>query len=188
MGNSLLTTFTGKNVDVLNLRSEDICLEDIAHSLALTCRFGGHCSQFYSVAEHSVRASYFYRTAAEIIPLHLHRKICAKYLLFHDAAEAYLVDIPRPVKQRIPQFKKIEEKIIDVIMSLYIGDEQWILDKYQVELADNIMLVTEARDLMPASCDRLPDVDMLVERIDPWSWEAAEQRFLGRAKELGIYD
>jgi len=184
MSNGLLTTFTGRNVDVLNLRSEDICLEDIAHSLALTCRFGGHSKQFYSVAEHSVRVSYLYKDV----------NVDPRYLLLHDAAEAYLVDVPRPVKQKIPQFKKIENVIIDTIMSRYVGDERWMLRETsklnfdRIKLADNIMLVTEVRDLMSDSCDVLLDVDELVERIVPWTWEQAEDMFLVRAGVLGLHD
>ena len=50
----VIRTFTGKYVDVFNLKEEDICIEDIAHALTTICRFGGHCKYHYSVAEHTI--------------------------------------------------------------------------------------------------------------------------------------
>ena len=47
-------TYSGRAIDPFNPTKDGVCIEDIAHSLALTCRFGGHCNEFYSVAQHSV--------------------------------------------------------------------------------------------------------------------------------------
>lgn len=52
-----IQTFTGRRFWPLDPRPEDVCIEDIAHALSLKCRFGGHCTRFYSVAEHSVHVS-----------------------------------------------------------------------------------------------------------------------------------
>jgi hypothetical protein len=81
-----IITFTGREVDPLTMGPEDVQIEDIAHSLALQCRYMGHSAGFYSVARHSI-------IVAHNAPDHL-----ALDALLHDAAEAYLGDLPRPLK------------------------------------------------------------------------------------------
>lgn len=90
-----LQTFSGKKFYPFNPIYQAICIEDIAHSLSLQCRYNGHSKEFYSVAEHSVLMSRFY--FAEDMEL-------ARYALLHDASEAYLSDIPRPLKL-LPEFE-----------------------------------------------------------------------------------
>jgi len=84
-----IQTFTGKKFWPLVPRAEDICIEDIAHSLSLKCRFGGHCGMFYSVAQHSVLVSELLEPSTESTLL---------WGLLHDAAEAYLPDFSAPIK------------------------------------------------------------------------------------------
>lgn len=95
-----IATSKVKHFYFLDPKPEDILIEDIAHALSLQCRFGGHTAKFYSVAEHSVRV------ANELYVLGL-GWIYALAGLFHDAEEAYLPDIPRPVKHMMPEAKKI---------------------------------------------------------------------------------
>ena len=90
-----IRTFTGKVFDLKILDPESICIEDIAHALAKTTRFGGHLKEFYSVAQHSV-------LMAQLVPSEL--KVEA---LLHDASEAYLGDMPSPFKKMMPEYKKI---------------------------------------------------------------------------------
>src|SRR4051812_6540197 len=82
-----MQTISGKAFFPLDPRPADVDIQDIAHALAFQCRFGGHVKEFYSVAEHSVRVS--------LICAHED----AKWGLLHDATEAYLSDIVRPVKR-----------------------------------------------------------------------------------------
>lgn len=84
--NNWIMTHTGKKFKPFNPRTEDIDIEDIAHALSNICRFNGHVNQFYSVAEHSVLVSV-------LCPEELKLKG-----LLHDAAEAYLGDVPSPLK------------------------------------------------------------------------------------------
>lgn len=102
-----IETVSGKKVQFMNIDPDTIDVKDIAHSLANQCRFNGHCSQFYSVAEHSVLV------AMRVPDEH---KLAA---LFHDASEAYLADIPSPVKQFLPDYAMIET-----------GAERAIAEKY----------------------------------------------------------
>lgn len=84
-----------------HLLAEDpgFVIAEIAHALGNACRYGGHCSQFYSVAEHSVLVS---EIAEEL-------KLCDPFeALMHDASEAYIVDIPGPWKHLLPDYQKLE--------------------------------------------------------------------------------
>ena len=91
-----IRTFTGRRYYPADPRAEDISLEDIAHHLSMLCRFTGAVSRFYSVAEHSVLVS------KVVPPEH------AFAGLMHDAVEAYLGDVSRPVKQMLPDYKALE--------------------------------------------------------------------------------
>jgi hypothetical protein len=92
-----IQTFTGKKFYPLEPVLEEICIEDIAHSLSMQCRFGGHCKEFYSVAQHC------HAMVTGWFPGSRNKEL-AKYALLHDASEAYLSDIPRPLKY-LPEFQ-----------------------------------------------------------------------------------
>ncbi|MFH1469645.1 MAG: phosphohydrolase [Pseudomonadota bacterium] len=165
-----IQTWTGKPFRPLQPEPGSIDVRDIAHSLSLLCRFNGHCRCFYSVAEHSVRLSRI------VPPEH------ALWGLLHDAAEAYISDLPRPVKQQIPAFTLFEDNLLELIMAHFgLG---WPMPA-AVKEADDRMLATEARDLMA----RPPDVwghqvAPLPETIIPQDPPAAEAAFLERFREL----
>lgn len=92
-----IRTYTGKFINVFEPTPDMIDIEDIAHSLSMQCRFGGHLKQFYSVAQHCLTASYYEKSLD---------------MLLHDASEAYLLDIPSPIKKRLPDYKKIEDNLM----------------------------------------------------------------------------
>lgn len=84
-----------------NLSAPEFCAEDIAHALSMNCRFNGHTSQFYSVAEHSLLVSgLVYRMGGN-------EQQCLEGLL-HDATEAYMSDVPAPFKQFLPDWKAVD--------------------------------------------------------------------------------
>lgn len=169
-GTGWLQTFTGGRFHPLDPHAQELDVRDIAHALSLLCRFNGHCRQFYSVAEHSVRVSRL------TPPRH------ARWGLLHDAAEAYVSDLPRPVKQLIPTFSKIEEGILSVVATRFqLG---WPIPASVFE-ADRVLLATERRDLIvPTSDDWGLSVPPLPTRIHPMDPAEAERAFLLRFEEL----
>jgi hypothetical protein len=180
-----IETFTNKYIHPFDPKPELICLEDIAHALSQQCRFSGHVKRFYSVAEHAWLASMY-------APPHL-----AAEALMHDAAEAYLIDIPRPLKMYVQFF------ISDTMQFSYYVAEEKLLDvigkKYELKLhpqsetvtkLDNQLLVREYLTLMngnlPPGLVGVPALAMPRETITGWLPSVAKGRFLERAAELGI--
>lgn len=166
-------TFTGRQYWPADPRPDDIDPRDIAHSLAYQCRFGGHCRTFYSVAQHSVLVSYACDPKD------------ALWGLLHDASEAYLVDIPRPAK-RSPGMEGY--LILEARMMAAICDAIGLPHEMppSVRRADEVLLATEARDLMAPESVRewyLPEAP-LPGPIVPWSPDHAELRFALRLEEI----
>jgi hypothetical protein len=94
-------TFTNKKYHFLNPSPEEICIEDIAQALSMNCRYSGHVKHFYSVAEHSaIIANLIYKETGCIKE--------AFSALLHDASEAYLTDVPRPIKPHLNNYAEIE--------------------------------------------------------------------------------
>ena len=169
---SWIQTFSGRKFHPLNPSIDAIVIYDIAHALAYQCRFSGHVRDFYSVAQHSVLVSY----------------ICDKknafWGLMHDASEAYLVDVPRPLKRSgkfdaYLGFEKVMQEVICKKFGLSLEEPP------DVKLADTQLLATEARDLMaPLHPEWIQPVKPLPFKIDPLPPKDAEKLFLERFKEL----
>lgn len=128
-----IQTFTGKKFDFINPCTEDVCIEDIAHALSLICRFGGHTKRHYSVAQHSVCISYYVSSENALEGL------------LHDAAEAYIGDVCKPLKKMLPDYQKIEMRISAIIFAKFGISE---IPK-EVSDFDLRILASEARDLLP---------------------------------------
>lgn len=172
---SWILTYTGKKFFPLadeQGEQGEIDLRDIAHSLALQCRYNGHCRHFYSVAEHSVRVSH-------VVPPE-----DARWGLLHDAAEAYVSDLPRPLKVTVPDFRAAEDRLLQRIAETF--GLPWPMPG-SVHHADEVLLATEVRDLMaPVPDDWTFKVTPLAETVTPRSPGDAEALFLARAEALGI--
>lgn len=108
----MMNTYTNKQFDPLKISEADICLEDISHALSLLCRGGGHVKYFYSVAQHAINC--MHEAKARNYPLKI-QLAC----LLHDASEAYLSDIIRPVKMHLPEYYQIEVMIMAKIFSKF---------------------------------------------------------------------
>lgn len=133
-----IETCSGKKFYVINPTVEMVCIEDIAHALSNQCRWTGHVKRFYSVAEHSLWVS----------------RLCkpedAMWGLLHDASEAYLCDLSRPVKHGSdigPIYRQIEAKLMAVICEKFGLSVDM---PKSVHEADNAMLFAEKRQLMTA--------------------------------------
>lgn len=153
----------------------DICIDDIAHALSHQCRFSGHTRAHYSVAEHSVRVSELLESWGEPQEVQF-------WGLLHDASEAYLVDLPQPLKADprigVP-YKAAEDRLMVAVCERFGLP---VKEPPQVRLADGILLATEARDLMPYRPEHWSKLCLkpLTEKIEPWSPLTARRNFLRR--------
>jgi hypothetical protein len=162
---SQILTYTGKRFDLYEPEAHLIDPRDIAHSLAHLCRFNGHTREFYSVAQHCCMV-------AELVPDE--DKLAA---LLHDATEAYIGDMVRPLKQWMHAYQDVENWIWERICTRF--DLAQDLPP-SVRQADLIALATERRDLMPtdpAIWDCLIGIEPMVETIRPWSATEARLTF-----------
>ena len=103
-----IRTHSGIYVNIKNPTEDMIDIEDIAHSLAHQCRFGGHLPKLYSVAQHSV-------LCANILIEQYDDPEVAFVGLMHDGSEAYLIDMPTPIKDLLPEYKILENNFMKVI-------------------------------------------------------------------------
>ncbi len=168
---STITTYTGMHIDPLAAVPEQIEIRDIAHALSLLCRGNGHVKHFYSVGLHSVNAC---REAAA----RGHSRKVQLACLLHDASEAYLADVPRPMKASMPEYRRAEEELLEKIFAKYLPTPLTAEERAQVSAIDNDLLAYDLRHLLndPVSEDdqnllREPDTRFL----DP---AAVEQDFL----------
>lgn len=99
-----IKTYTGIYFNPLEIKGEHIEIRDIAHSLSLQCRGGGHIKHFFSVAQHSINCMLEAKARGYSARVQL---AC----LLHDASEAYISDITRPVKRQLPEYMEMEKVI-----------------------------------------------------------------------------
>lgn len=160
-----METFTGKMFWPMDPRPEEIDIRDIAHALSNACRYAGHVQRFYSVAEHCVLMSRCFVTADD-----------AKWALLHDASEAYLVDVPRPVKPYLPGYREAEKAVMLAVCRRFgLAD----LMPAAVHSADNRILCDERAQAMSASglLWNLAGPPLGV-TLEFWAPEVAERHFL----------
>ena len=176
--NPTLQTFSGKLVSILEPVLEDIRILDIAHSLSMICRYNGHTSRFYSVAEHSVlmcRSFYEHGYEDEI----------QRVALMHDAPEYLTGDVTKPLKAVIaPIFRPIQNALWGLVATRF-GLLETIPDI--VHAADLRILMNEKAQVFVHdidwgwNCDPLPALTLQF-----WTPEEAKVEFLKEAVRLGI--
>ena len=170
-----IQTFSGKRLDLDPPNPDQIDIEDIAHGLSMLRRFNGQCTRFYSVAEHSVHVSHEIASEQALIGL------------LHDAAEAYLGDVPSPLKKQLGQFKTFEDQMeaaigekFDIKPNLFKDRELKRAD-FQVLIDEQVVLMVDPPEPWPPGAPDVKDVS----RIECWGPADAKQKFLERFAELG---
>jgi len=136
-----IVTYKGEEFTPLDPDANQIHIEDIAHSLSLLCRANGHIDYFFSIAQHSINCAAEAKARGHAARVQL---AC----LLHDASEAYISDITRPVKFYLQEYKKIEKRLQDVIYTKFLGTQLSEEEQQQVDSIDNDMLECELTELM----------------------------------------
>ena len=172
-----MTTFTGRHFDPMQIRTEDICIEDIAHALSLMCRGGGHLKYFYSVAQHSLNC------AAEAKARGWSERLQLACLL-HDASEAYLSDIIRPVKANLTGYLEIESRIMEKILEKFNLSDLTEEERRMWKQIDDEMLYYELKNLMSGEEDLAAPELCALPDISERNWQSVETDFLRAAHTL----
>lgn len=167
-----IETYTGRPFWPLAPKASDVSVIDIAHHLAGQPRYSGASSPWYVTAQHCCLLADFVQERGGT-PLD-----CLQ-ILMHDAAEAYLVDIPRPVKQHMPQFR-LWDKAINNAVREWLGLADTPIPEWQDELDSRIIVDERAQVMSDSGLDWGHDLEPLGVTIEPWANMIAEQQFLMR--------
>lgn len=169
-------TNSGKMIDMANPDMNSFCSEDIAHALSMVCRATGNFRHFYSVAQHSMNCM------REAQARGFSQRVCFAALM-HDASEAYLCDVPTPLKELLPDYKAIEVRFQKEIMKkfgLYPLSEE---EERLVKIVDEAMLYYEFKCLhtIPICFEKTPQL-CSVPNVEYMDMRAVEQMFLREIK------
>lgn len=183
-------TQSGKVVELTHFNAADIDLEDIAHSLSMQCRYNGHTREFYSVAEHCVLLANYVLQHPEHGKA-TYTKPLAKLMLLHDASEAYMGDIVRPLKEVLYAFDVLEEFVSEQIRSHYGLSQDNAILYALIKALDTSICVDEISELIPTHMATVEEmnasgIQALGVKIQCWSPKEARAEFLKLAKELGV--
>lgn len=164
-------TYTGRQFWPMDPRADEIHIADIAHALSQLCRYNGHTLTHYSVAEHCVHLSYAVSAEA------------ALWALLHDATEAYVGDMVRPLKRHMPKYSAVEDHLMTVIAECFGLPGQRPPD--EVSMADTRIIIDEKEALMgPGPADWGLPFPRLGVKIHAWDAPTAEAAYLARFDEL----
>ena len=164
---------SGNYFNFENPEDSNYTMDDIAHGLSMTCRFSGQSNFFYSVAEHSVYVS-------QLVPPEL-----ALDALMYDAAEAFICDMPKPLKEMLPDYQAIEKKVEFAIAEKF--GLRWPMPR-EIKLADIQMLRAEQKQVMGNDNawtwnEDVKDPDVYILGLNPGQAKAAFLRRLGEIKK-----
>lgn len=170
-----ITTYKKVHFTPLNPCREDILIEDIAHALSLMSRANGHFPTFHSVAQHCIEC------CEEALARGFGTRVALACLL-HDASEAYLADITRPVKKHLPRYRSIEEGLLNAVFDKYLGgitsEEQKL-----VKLMDDTLLYYEFYHFMGEELLEKPPITRIPDFTE-LPFKTVEKRYLQLFEEL----
>ena len=154
-------TSSGLVYDPAKFKAADVCLEDVAHHLAMQCRWGGACREFYSIAEHALLVERFARDRLETTGLDAKCKAAsALACLHHDSAEAYMGDVTAPWRAILPDYDRRYAEVERIVLAaLGVGQ---ISGSNIIPWADQMARCCEAWNLMPS-------------RGSNWSWSVISE-------------
>ena len=174
---SKIMTYTKKMFDPLQPNAELIDIEDIAHALSMLCRANGHFKSFYSVAQHSINCMKEAKARGYSNRIQL---AC----LLHDASEAYLSDVTRPVKAELPRYKEIEVPLQETIWNKWLGEPLTTQELIQVFQIDDAILAHEFLNLMGEKiADPVPEIFSIPE-FTFTGFEQCKREFLSLFRRL----
>lgn len=170
-GGDWMQTYSGRQFWPMDPRAEEIDIRDIAHALSNQCRYAGHCISFYSVAEHCVHMARYVSAPNKL------------WALLHDASEAYLVDIPRPVKPYLSGYMGAEKYLMAAVAERF-GLTQ--IMPAEVKETDNRILLDERRQNMVPTDDSwgFDHLEPLGIKLQFWEPTRARREFLDTFKTL----
>lgn len=180
VGNSI-KLLNGKYLDLLNPDPVVIDLPTIATVLGRICRFGGHSPRFYSVAEHCVQMTRLATKQGIKNP-------ALRSILLHDAAEAYIGDVTKPLKNLLTEYHAIETNVEEAIAEHFGCD--FAEHRAVIKTYDRAMLSIEKQQLWPDDAERwegFSNVDSDGIKLQYWSPEQAARMFVIKAQHLRIY-
>lgn len=174
-----IETYTGRQFWPVDPRPEDVDIRDIAHALSLLCRYNGQCRFLYTVGQHSL-------CCADIGRDYYRDKKLELYALLHDASEAYISDVSKPVKPFLTGYKDMERRIMAVVYAALGVEPPNDVYHRMVKRIDQGVMVAEAKLLMPfngwgAWTGDALEVNVEIGKADP---DEVEARFLARFREL----
>lgn len=182
--------YSGTNFDPDTFTHNDFNIEDIAHALSHNCRYNGHCAWLYPVGQHC-------HIIADILSNMKCNDETILYGLMHDASEAYLSDVPTPMKVKLPIYKEWETKIMDEILYA-VGEDicehnpkAWLkeVDFDLVHKVDSSMIIYEMRvlfknrpnDMTFNNVMALPD--FRIEKLNPYNIENTFNQYYHTLKD-----
>lgn len=147
-----ITTYTGKKFNPMEPELETLDIRDIAHALSLTCRGNGHVKHFFSVGQHCLMC------AKEAAARGYSKRVVLGCLL-HDASEAYMSDVPRPFKVMLHEYVKLEDKLIDMVFTRFLGSPLTEEEMKLVSKVDDDVLYFDMLELFGVTWgDYVPEV------------------------------
>ena len=175
-------TFTGRTINFVDPDPAEISIEDIAHGLALECRFARQCRVHYSVAQHSVLVTGMLEKIEPWSNGSLVAVEALKMALLHDATEAYMGDIPKPLKKLLPDYQAIEARLHRAIVARFnlVRDH---VPQYIKEI-DYSILGAEGKALMPPTWEDFSGIVESLVEIVPLPAMAAKELFLWKFELL----